>query len=154
MSAQSSTEVERRKAVIPRLPKNNPGQAWRAAVKQWTEINPSTGYALKDWPASWYKGRVASRLGSTRNGRKLVAFAYKQAGSDEKFEEEFPAWKNGYAALLAAIRERYCLARESINGTRAERRQKREAALAAMAADEEFASDEEDSFEEDSDDSD
>ncbi|KAF9055226.1 hypothetical protein BDZ89DRAFT_1097924 [Hymenopellis radicata] len=128
MNSETAIQQDRRKAVIPKLPRGKPREAWRMAVKQWNEVDPSTGYALKNWPESWYQGRAAGQMGNTRNGRELVAFAFEnlRAGSDaERFEEQWPEARKSYADLCNAIRRKYRVGRSSINGTPEERRKKK-----------------------------
>ena len=61
---------------IPSLGRT-PG-AWRRAVKQWTEIDPQTGLALRDWPAKWYTGLMRTTTGSLHGQRKIIFEEYER----------------------------------------------------------------------------
>ena len=50
--------------------------AWRRAVKQWTEVDPQTGLALRDWPAKWYTGLMRTITGSLRSQREIIFEEY------------------------------------------------------------------------------
>ena len=52
--------------------------AWRRAVKQWTEIDPQSGLALRDWPAKWYTGPMRTTTGSLRSQRQVIFEEYEQ----------------------------------------------------------------------------
>ncbi|KAF8969669.1 hypothetical protein BDZ97DRAFT_1902438 [Flammula alnicola] len=52
--------------------------AWRRALKQWTEVDPETGLALKDWPAKWYSGLMRDKTGSLRSQRELLFTEYQR----------------------------------------------------------------------------
>ena len=52
--------------------------AWRRAVKQWTEVDPQTGLALKDWPAKWYTGLMRTTTGSLRSQRQVIFEEYER----------------------------------------------------------------------------
>jgi hypothetical protein len=52
--------------------------AWRKAIRQWEEPDPSTGYALKDWPVEWYTGVMRLKTGAKRSNRKLIAEEYQR----------------------------------------------------------------------------
>ncbi|KAF9037850.1 hypothetical protein BDZ89DRAFT_1157278 [Hymenopellis radicata] len=119
MDAETPAEKARRCAVIAGLPKGQPALAWRLAVKQWNEVDPATGYALKDWPESWYTGRQQTNMANNRRNRELVALAFARynilmlyrfpstahgmhlrLNSDEKrFEEEYPECNKGFGGL-------------------------------------------------------
>jgi hypothetical protein len=63
--------------VIPDI-KSGPG-AWREAVRQWEEDEPSRDFrALRDWPREWYTGAMRPVTGSKRRERELVALAYER----------------------------------------------------------------------------
>jgi len=51
--------------------------AWRRAIKQWTEVDPQTGLALKDWPAKWYTGLMRTTTGSLRSQRQVIFEEYE-----------------------------------------------------------------------------
>jgi hypothetical protein len=53
--------------------------AWRKAIQQWEEPDPSTGYALKDWPVEWYTGVMRLKTGAKRSNRKLIAEEYQRS---------------------------------------------------------------------------
>ncbi|KAF8867980.1 hypothetical protein CPB85DRAFT_1245062, partial [Mucidula mucida] len=95
-------------------------------VKQWNEVNPATGYALKDWPESWYTGKQQTNMANNRCNRELVALAFARLNSDEKrFEEEYPECNKGFGELCNTIRRRDCPGRTSRNGTPEERAQRK-----------------------------
>ncbi|KAF8907778.1 hypothetical protein CPB85DRAFT_1254192 [Mucidula mucida] len=145
MDAETPAEKARRCAVIAGLPKGQPALAWRLAVKQWNEVDPATGYALKDWPESWYTGKQQTNMANNRCNRELVALAFARyntlmlyrfpstthdmhlrLNSDEKrFEEEYPECNKGFGELCNAIRRRDCPGRTSRNGTPEERAQRK-----------------------------
>ena len=52
--------------------------AWRRAVKQWTEVDPQTGLALRDWPAKWYTGLMRTTTGSLHGQRKMIFEEYER----------------------------------------------------------------------------
>ena len=52
--------------------------AWRRAVKQWTEVDPQTGLALRDWPAKWYTGLMRTTTGSLRGQRQIIFEEYER----------------------------------------------------------------------------
>jgi hypothetical protein len=52
--------------------------AWRRAAKQWTEVDPQTGLALRDWPAKWYTGLMRTTTGSLRSQRQVIFEEYEQ----------------------------------------------------------------------------
>ena len=52
--------------------------AWRRAVKQWTELDPQTGLALRDWPAKWYTGLMRTTTGSLRGQRQVIFEEYER----------------------------------------------------------------------------
>jgi hypothetical protein len=74
----------RRSASAPPLPGVSipslgraPG-AWRRALEQWTEVDPQTGLALKDWPAKWYRGLMKDKTGSLRSQRQVIFEEYER----------------------------------------------------------------------------
>lgn len=52
--------------------------AWRRALKQWSEVDPQTGYALKDWPTKWYTGVMRTKTSSLRSQRQLLFEEYER----------------------------------------------------------------------------
>ncbi|KAF8904708.1 hypothetical protein CPB84DRAFT_1677144 [Gymnopilus junonius] len=46
--------------------------AWRRAIKQWEEVDPVTGKALKDWPPEWYNGEQRLKVASSRRQREVI----------------------------------------------------------------------------------
>jgi hypothetical protein len=52
--------------------------AWRRAVKQWMEVDPQTGLALRDWPAKWYTGLMRTTTGSLRGQRQVIFEEYER----------------------------------------------------------------------------
>ncbi|KAL6304303.1 hypothetical protein BKA93DRAFT_817719 [Sparassis latifolia] len=63
---------------IPDLPRPSRGSAWREAVKQWEEVDPTTGYTLKDWPQEWYTGVNRVSFAQKRTDRRMVALEYER----------------------------------------------------------------------------
>jgi hypothetical protein len=53
-------------------------EAWRRAIKQWTEVDPQTGLALRDWPAKWYTGLMRTTTGSLRSQRQVIFEEYEE----------------------------------------------------------------------------
>ena len=60
---------------IPSLGRG-PG-AWRRALKQWIEVDPHTGLALKDWPSEWYRGLMKDKTASLRSQRQVIFEEYE-----------------------------------------------------------------------------
>ena len=52
--------------------------AWRRALKQWIEVDPHTGFALKDWPAKWYRGLMKDKTASLRSQRQVIFEEYER----------------------------------------------------------------------------
>jgi hypothetical protein len=52
--------------------------AWRRALTQWVEVDPHTGFALKDWPAKWYRGLMKNKTASSRSQRQVIFEEYKR----------------------------------------------------------------------------
>ena len=52
--------------------------AWRQALKQWIEVDPHTGFALKDWPTKWYTGLMKDKTASLRSQRQVIFEEYEQ----------------------------------------------------------------------------
>ena len=52
--------------------------AWRRAMKQWMEVDPQTGLALRDWPAKWYTGLMRTTTESLRSQRQIIFEEYEQ----------------------------------------------------------------------------
>ncbi|EPQ55141.1 hypothetical protein GLOTRDRAFT_27428, partial [Gloeophyllum trabeum ATCC 11539] len=61
-------------ASIPDLPRGAAG--WKVAVRQWEEVDPLTGYALKDWPKSWYTGGMRLVNQQKRFTRRIITEAF------------------------------------------------------------------------------
>jgi len=61
---------------IPNLPQGK--DAWRMAVAQWEEIDPSTGKSLKDWPTEWYTGTMRPVYAAKRTARQIIADEYNR----------------------------------------------------------------------------
>ena len=61
-------------AIMPKLPRGP--LAWREAIKQWEEVDPQTGFALKDWPHSWYGEDMRLFNGTKYSERKMLAQEY------------------------------------------------------------------------------
>ena len=40
---------------------------WRQVVKQWTEVDPQTGIALRDWLVKWYTCLMRTTTGSLQS---------------------------------------------------------------------------------------
>jgi hypothetical protein len=60
---------------IPDLPRSRGG--WHIALRQWYDVDPKTGYALKDWPDSWFKESMRSKTTAKRSQRALIAHEYE-----------------------------------------------------------------------------
>jgi hypothetical protein len=56
---------------------HSPG-AWKRAIKQWEEYDPTTKCALKDWPKDWYTGVMRTVTGSKRSQRQIVFEEYER----------------------------------------------------------------------------
>lgn len=83
-SQHSRLETHRRSSSAPPIAdvsipslSRTPG-AWRRALKQWTEVDPHTGFALKDWPAKWYKGLMKDKTASLRSQRQVIFEEYER----------------------------------------------------------------------------
>ena len=63
-------------ATIPNLPRGSRG--WKEAVNQWELVDPQTGYALKDWPKSWYTGDMKPFTAAKRTIRRRIADEYNR----------------------------------------------------------------------------
>lgn len=61
-------------AVIPTLPRGR--KAFKHLMIQWDEVDPKTGYALKDWPTSWYTNDMRLFNGAKYSERRLVALEF------------------------------------------------------------------------------
>jgi hypothetical protein len=59
--------------------------AWKRAIKQWEEYDPTTKCALKDWPKDWYTGVMRTVTGSKRSQRQIVFEEYERYGPDSLF---------------------------------------------------------------------
>ena len=64
------------KAKIPNLPRGPSG--WKEAINQWEKIDPDTGFALKDWPKSWYTGDMKRFNACKRTMRRRIAEEYNR----------------------------------------------------------------------------
>ncbi|RDB17547.1 hypothetical protein Hypma_001163 [Hypsizygus marmoreus] len=71
-------------ASIPDLDRRRGKGGWRQAISQWENVDPQTGYALKDWPRHWYTGDSQVKLCVKRGYRKSVALEYKRLGGTEQ----------------------------------------------------------------------
>ncbi|KAF8969697.1 hypothetical protein BDZ97DRAFT_1794723 [Flammula alnicola] len=92
--------------------------AWRRALKQWTDVDPETGLALKDWPAKWYSGLMRDKTGSLRSQRELLFTEYQRlGGNDNRFLEAYPDADRSLNKLIQEIRKRTRRPRVSKNGT-------------------------------------
>lgn len=60
---------------IPDLPRSRGG--WLIALHQWYNIDPKTGYALKDWPDAWFKESMRGKTAAKRSQRALIAHEYE-----------------------------------------------------------------------------
>ena len=60
---------------IPDLPRSRGG--WHIALCQWYNIDPKTGYALKDWPEAWFKDSMRAKTAAKRSQRALITHEYK-----------------------------------------------------------------------------
>jgi hypothetical protein len=61
---------------IPDLPRSRGG--WRIALRQWHDIDPKTGHALKDWPDTWFKDLMRAKTAAKRSQRALIACEYEK----------------------------------------------------------------------------
>jgi hypothetical protein len=61
---------------IPDLPRSRGG--WHIALRQWYNIDPKTGYALKDWPDAWFKESMRVKTAAKRSQRALIAHEYER----------------------------------------------------------------------------
>lgn len=61
---------------IPDLPRSRGG--WHIALRQWYDIDPKTGYALKDWPDAWFKESMRAKTAAKRSQRALIAHEYER----------------------------------------------------------------------------
>jgi hypothetical protein len=52
--------------------------AWKRAIKQWEECDPTTKCPLKDWPKEWYTGVMRTVTGSKRSQRQIVFEEYER----------------------------------------------------------------------------
>ncbi|KAF8958352.1 hypothetical protein BDZ97DRAFT_1906545 [Flammula alnicola] len=87
-------------------------------LKQWTEVDPETGLALKDWPAKWYSGLMRDKTGSLRSQRELLFMEYQRlGGNDNQFLEAYPDANRSLNKLIQEIRKRTRPPRVSKNGT-------------------------------------
>ena len=61
---------------IPDLPRSRGG--WHIALRQWYDVDPKTGYALKDWPDAWFKESMRAKTAAKRSQRALIAHEYER----------------------------------------------------------------------------
>jgi hypothetical protein len=61
---------------IPDLPRSRGG--WHIALRQWYNIDPKTGYALKHWPDAWFKDSMREKTAAKRSQRALIAHEYER----------------------------------------------------------------------------
>ncbi|KAF8798601.1 hypothetical protein BYT27DRAFT_7122783 [Phlegmacium glaucopus] len=59
---------------IPDLPRSR--GSWRIALRQWYDVDPKTGRALKDWPDEWFKDSMRGKTAAKRSQRALIAHEY------------------------------------------------------------------------------
>ena len=52
--------------------------AWRRALKQWIEVDPHTGFALKDWPTKWYRGLMKDKTASLHSQQQVIFEEYER----------------------------------------------------------------------------
>lgn len=60
-----------------RIPTTN-NVDWKTTMKEWYEVDASTGLALKDWPDLWYKGSMSHVNGTKYSQRAVVAREYER----------------------------------------------------------------------------
>jgi hypothetical protein len=60
---------------IPDLPRSR--GSWRIALRQWYNVDPKTGYALKDWPDARFKESMRAKTAAKRSQRALIAHEYE-----------------------------------------------------------------------------
>ena len=112
--------------------------AWKRAIKQWEEYDPTTKCALKDWPKEWYTGVMRTVTGSKRSQRQIVFEEYERyepffggvdikatpqplyissrlGRSESRFLEEYPNADKSLTCLLKAIRVKTSRSRSSKN---------------------------------------
>jgi hypothetical protein len=41
-------------------------------------VDPQTGFALKDWPAKWYRGLMKDKTASLRSQRQVIFEEYER----------------------------------------------------------------------------
>ncbi|KAG6834956.1 hypothetical protein H0H93_006101, partial [Arthromyces matolae] len=105
---------------IPRLQAGP--DAWKSAIRQWEEGEPESGLIipLKDWPASWYTGKMRTFMGSKRREREIIVLAYNLVDRNEdKFLQTYPEASKSIRSLLKRIHRdpRISKQRTSKNGT-------------------------------------
>ncbi|KAF8228320.1 hypothetical protein L208DRAFT_1488670 [Tricholoma matsutake] len=61
---------------IPDLPWSQGG--WHITLRQWYNIDPKTGCALKDWPDAWFKESMRAKMAAKQSQQALIAYKYKQ----------------------------------------------------------------------------
>ncbi|KAK7054271.1 hypothetical protein R3P38DRAFT_2501152 [Favolaschia claudopus] len=99
-------------AIIPGVGRDS--QSWKRAIDQWFKGDPDHGLqvALKDWPASWYSGKMRLVTGTLYSNRKLLAEEYERLGcNDEEFMQNYPEYPK-ITLLLNAIRQSKGLVRK------------------------------------------
>ncbi|KAF7791972.1 hypothetical protein EIP86_002999 [Pleurotus ostreatoroseus] len=90
---------------MPALPRG--AAAFKELIRQWNEIDPNTGYALKDWPVEWYTGDMRLFNGTKYSDRREVALEFIKKYDCDKaaFAAAYPEVEQGFTALLHAVRK-------------------------------------------------
>ncbi|CAA7260676.1 unnamed protein product [Cyclocybe aegerita] len=85
--------------------------AWRHALSQWMEVDPVTGYALKDWPPDWYTGSMWTVM-------VMVYKEYERLELDKvRFIQEYPEADKSLTNLVNLIRRQNKKTWTSKNGS-------------------------------------
>ena len=50
---------------------------WHITLHQWYNIDPKTGYALKDWLDAWFKESMRAKTAAKRSQQALIAHEYE-----------------------------------------------------------------------------
>ncbi|PPQ82236.1 hypothetical protein CVT26_009348 [Gymnopilus dilepis] len=123
------TQVDSQDAALPKparamplLPKvcipllGRASGAWRRAIRQWEEVDPATGKALKDWPPDWYRDEQRLKVGSARSQRQVIYEEFERLGRDyDRFLAEYPDADKSMKKLLTQIRQKKNVRRSSKN---------------------------------------
>ncbi|KAF8222063.1 hypothetical protein L208DRAFT_1525912 [Tricholoma matsutake] len=102
---------------IPDLPQSQSG--WHIALRQWYNIDPKTGCALKDWPDAWFKESMRAKTAAKWSQWALIAHEYEHlGGTDVTFPAAYPEVNTMRVSdLLEAIQGKHGWRRKSQNNT-------------------------------------